>query len=218
MMPRIPAPAACIARAPCFAGTQHVAQVPTLPFFFFCTKRDKIKEKSGFKQNYRFYPDYAELMVKWFFFSCLFLHLFFPFLYSYNFFPFPIFIQFSNLQKWGKMHAPRSCILKDRNCRSHSKTVSHLIWDFVCLNNISVVPLALTIPFVFFPTCWCSGDWTSVPTGLLPEVAIKFHQIWTNILLSWQQMKGEYYWARFDGAQFCARAFPPIVFQDYLYC
>lgn len=88
-------------------------------------------------------------MVKCFFFSCPFLHLFFPFLYSYNFFPFPIFIQFSNLQKWGKMHPPRSCILKDRNCRSHSKTVSHLIWDFVCLNKISVVPLALTIPFSF---------------------------------------------------------------------
>lgn len=42
MIPRSCAPDACIARALCLAGTRHVAQVPTLPFFFFCTKRDKI--------------------------------------------------------------------------------------------------------------------------------------------------------------------------------
>lgn len=61
--------------------------------------------------------------------------------------------------------------------------MSHLIWDFVCLNKISVVPLALTIPFLFPNTSlqWRSDFCAHRP--MLSEVAIKFHQIWTDILL-----------------------------------
>lgn len=78
-MSRNSAPDACIAHALCLAGTQHIAQVPTLPFFFFCTKRDEIiKEKKKVLVELRFYSDYVEPMIMLHFFLLPFLTLMFP--------------------------------------------------------------------------------------------------------------------------------------------
>lgn len=50
------------------------------------------------------------------------------------------------------MHPPRNGILKETHYKSHTKSMSHLIWGF-CLNKIS---LALSIPFLFpnLPVQW----------------------------------------------------------------
>lgn len=85
-------------------------------------------------------------------------HDYFSSSYTHTNFPIScIYTAFKSLKM--REHAPTKKWHTDTHCRNHTKTVSHLIWGFVCLNKIS---LALSIPFLF-PTCQCSGDWTSMP-------------------------------------------------------
>lgn len=169
MVPRNSAPAACVAHALCLAGTQHIAQVLTLPFFFFCTKKRQFFffKEEALKQNYRFYPDYAELMVKFvlfcFFSSCPFSHLFFLFLYSYIFFLISYIHSFQISKNEGKHTYQEIAYWRTEIAETIAKQYPVSSGALSAWIK-SLLYLYLWLFLFFFPAHQCSGDWTSIPT------------------------------------------------------